>query len=57
MPEGNGSGERAERRSLRLGGLHRDRVAVVEGLGAGDRLVTRGQHFLRAGDSVRVVAE
>ena len=43
-----------ERRTVRLGSFHGDRVAVDAGLDPGDRLVVRGQHFVHAGDAVHV---
>ena len=49
--------ERAERRLVVLGSVYRDRVVVSSGLRAGERLVVRGQHFLTAGDPVRIVEE
>lgn len=54
---GDGDGAHVERRPLALGGLHGEHVVVESGIAAGDRLVTRGQHFVREDDAVRVVAE
>ncbi len=48
---------RAERRSVVLGALYQDRVTISSGLRAGERVVVRGQHFLTAGDPVRIVGE
>ncbi len=45
----------ASRRPVVLGALHGERVEAREGLVVGDRLVTRGQHFVRDGERVRVV--
>ncbi len=49
--------DRVERRVVALGPVHGERVAVTAGLAPGDRIVTRGQHFLGDGDAVRVVAD
>ncbi len=49
------TGEFAERRTVRTGQTTADSVEVVEGLAAGDRVVTRGGFNLRPGDRVRVV--
>ncbi len=51
------AGAVAARRRVELGALHEGRVAVVGGLAPGSRIITRGQHFLRTGDPVRVVEE
>jgi hypothetical protein len=40
-----------------LGGLEGDRVAVVDGLAVGDRVVTRGQELVTVGDRVAIVGE
>jgi len=48
-------GPAAERRPVRIGAVHGNRVAVLEGLAPGDRIVVRGQHFLRPGRPLRVV--
>ncbi len=47
----------AERRLVTLGELHEERVAIEAGLSAGDRVIVRGQHFLRPGDRVTVVED
>ena len=57
LASGGEGGHVAERRAVRVGGLHGDRIAISSGLETGDRLITRGQHFLRPGDAVRVVRE
>ncbi len=49
------TGEIAERRTVRTGQTTPDTVEVVEGLIAGDRVVTRGGFNLRPGDRVQVV--
>jgi membrane fusion protein, multidrug efflux system len=46
----------AERRSVRTGQTAGESVEVVEGLAAGDRVVTRGGFNLRPGDRVQVAA-
>ncbi len=48
---------RAERREVALGDVHEDRVVVTSGLARGDRVIVRGQHFLRPGDAVRIAEE
>ena len=54
----NGAGgPRAERRNVSIGAVHGERVVVEEGLAPGDRVITRGQHFLRPGDAVRPVED
>ena len=50
-------GQRVERRRLELAGLQGDRVAVVSGLSAGDRIVTHGFDLIAVGDTVRIVGE
>ena len=47
----------AERRLVTLGSLYEERVSIESGLSAGDRLIVRGQHFLRPGDRVAVVED
>jgi membrane fusion protein (multidrug efflux system) len=54
---GRGARARVERRHLVLGGFEGDRVAVVEGLAVGDRVVTRGQDLVTVGDPVAIVGE
>ncbi len=49
------TGEVVERRTVRTGQTTADSVEVVEGLAAGDRVVTRGGFNLRPGDRVQVV--
>jgi membrane fusion protein (multidrug efflux system) len=48
-------GKTAADRTVRLGIVDENRVEVTAGLGAGDLLVTRGQHLLRPGRTVKVV--
>ncbi len=47
-------GERVLSRSVRIGERIGDRVNVVEGLSPGDRVLVRGQTFVRDGDRVLV---
>ena len=49
--------DRVARRLVTLGPVHGDRVTIETGLVAGDRVVTRGQHFLAEGDPVRIAAD
>jgi membrane fusion protein (multidrug efflux system) len=44
----------AERRSVRLGEMRDDRVAIAEGIAAGDEVVTSGQLKLQPGVHVRI---
>ncbi len=53
----DGEATRVERRPVELGSLHGERVAVRAGLAPGERLVTRGQFFVRDGDAVQVLPE
>lgn len=46
---------RAEGRLVELGKLVGGRVEITSGLRAGDRVIVQGQHYLRAGDAVKVV--
>jgi RND family efflux transporter MFP subunit len=48
---------RVERRRLTLGGLQDDRVSVIAGLVAGDRVVTLGRDLVTVGDGVTIVGE
>lgn len=48
---------RAERRRVALGALHGERVAIERGLAEGERVIVRGQHFLREGDPVRALRD
>ena len=41
--------------AVRTGGLLDDAVRIVDGLSAGDRVVTAGANLLRAGQAVRVL--
>jgi membrane fusion protein (multidrug efflux system) len=54
---GDGVNLRVERRRVTLGGLRGSRVAVVAGLEAGDRVVSRGQDLVTVGDAVAIVGE
>lgn len=54
---GEGAARRVERRVLELGPMDEDRVLVRAGVSTGDLVVVRGQHFVRAGDRVRIVEE
>jgi len=47
----------AEAREIRTGPSFENRVVVESGLAAGDRLVTRGQQLVDAGDRVQIVGE
>ena len=53
---GEGDEQRAAKRIVELGRLHRDRVVILRGLRPGDRMVIQGQYFLKDGDRVRIVA-
>lgn len=48
------NGDRAERRSLVLGGASGESVEVVEGLSAGETIVTRGGFNVRPGDRILI---
>jgi membrane fusion protein (multidrug efflux system) len=48
------AGDTAERRTVRTGEISGEFVEIVEGLAAGDRVVTRGGFNLRPGDRVQV---
>jgi len=54
---GRGDALRAERRPVEIGALYGERVAIRAGLADGERVVVRGQHFLRAGDRLRIVED
>ncbi|MBW2288244.1 MAG: efflux RND transporter periplasmic adaptor subunit [Deltaproteobacteria bacterium] len=54
---GRGAQLQVERRRLVFGGLNGDRVAVVDGLAVGDRVVTHGQDLVTVGDAVGIVGE
>jgi RND family efflux transporter MFP subunit len=47
---------RVEARPVVLGKLWRDRIEITAGLTAGSRVITAGQHFVRSGDAVHIVA-
>jgi RND family efflux transporter MFP subunit len=49
--------ERVERRGVRIGELHGDRVEVREGLDAGAQVVTEGAAWLEDGAAVNVLAQ
>jgi RND family efflux transporter MFP subunit len=53
----DGSGLRAEQRPVTLGAVFGDRVVIEGGLATGEQVITRGQHFLRPGDALRIVEE
>lgn len=46
----------ARRRAVRTAGVTQDGVLVVEGLGAGDRVIAAGAAYVRDGESVRITA-
>jgi RND family efflux transporter MFP subunit len=48
------SGELAERRAVRTGDVTGDSIEVVDGIAAGERVVTRGAFNLREGDRVTI---
>lgn len=50
-------GLRAERRPVVTGAVRGDRIAIESGLREGERLIVRGQHFLRPGDTVNAVED
>ncbi len=50
-------GDHAVRRAVAIGAVHGERVVVERGLAPGDRVVVRGQHFLRPGARLRIVAD
>jgi membrane fusion protein (multidrug efflux system) len=50
-------GTTARRRAVRLGLAEGERVEVLEGVRAGERVVTRGQRLLEEGSAVTVVEE
>jgi len=54
---GEGADLRVERRSVTLGGLRGDRVLLIDGLDAGERVVSLGDEFLTVGDPVTIVGE
>lgn len=45
----------ASRRFVELGQLRGDRLQIQSGLAEGDRVITRGQHYVRDGDPVHIV--
>ena len=51
-----GEGEKAERRQVRIGARRPGEVEIVEGLAAGERVVTHGHDKVRPGQSVLVRA-
>lgn len=55
--EGTGEEARAAERRVTLGPSQSNRVVVLDGLGAGDRLVVVGQKSVANGDRVRIVEE
>lgn len=50
------TGLHAESRTVVLGRLWRDRIAITAGLSAGDRVIVKGQHFVRSGDAIHLVS-
>ncbi len=50
------NGELAERRSVRTGATSGDIVEIIDGLTAGERVITRGGSTLRPGDRVKVAS-
>jgi multidrug efflux pump subunit AcrA (membrane-fusion protein) len=50
-------GDRVERRAVSLGGTAGDRVEVVAGLRAGERVVVEPPEGLADGDRVRIARE
>lgn len=51
-----GSGDRVERRAVKLGELYgRDRVVIDSGVDPGDRVVIAGVYRLREGEQVRII--
>ena len=56
VASGDGT-KRAQRRTVGIGAVHGEHVVVTSGLEVGDHVITRGQHFLRPGDLVRVVED
>jgi hypothetical protein len=44
----------ARRRAVRTAGVTQEGVLVVEGLGAGDRIVAAGAAYVREGETVRI---
>jgi len=50
------AGDTVEQRVVRTGEASSETVEIVEGLGAGDRVVTRGAFNLQAGDRVQAAA-
>jgi membrane fusion protein (multidrug efflux system) len=51
-----GEGDRAERRQVRIGARRPGTVEIVEGLAAGDLVITHGNDKVRPGQAVRVKA-
>lgn len=47
-------GDVARRRTVKLGPRYGDRIAIEEGVAAGEPVVVRGQHLLRNGSPIRV---
>jgi membrane fusion protein (multidrug efflux system) len=44
---------KVERRAVRIGDVHEDKVAILDGVTAGEKVVTQGQLKLQAGSRVR----
>ncbi len=54
VAEQTAQGLRAATRPLVLGPLQGNRVVIERGIAAGDRVIVRGQHFLRHGDPIHL---
>jgi membrane fusion protein (multidrug efflux system) len=53
LPAQNETIYKVERRAVRTGEVHEDKVAILEGVAAGEKVVTQGQLKLQAGSRVR----
>jgi membrane fusion protein (multidrug efflux system) len=51
-----GEGDKAERRAVRIGARRPGEVEIVEGLAAGDRVVTHGNDKIRPGQQAKILA-
>ncbi|MCA9190024.1 MAG: efflux RND transporter periplasmic adaptor subunit, partial [Planctomycetales bacterium] len=54
LAEEHGDGNVVVTRSITLGPVHGNMVAIDAGLSGGEQLIVRGQHLVLAGDAVRV---
>ena len=52
----SGRANKAERRQVRIGTRRPGEVEIVEGLAAGDRVITHGSDKVRPGQAVRIQA-